>query len=292
MATTRKNGDRPPRRRKRNAEGDLEPPIPKSKKVRLRLMDKMQKELEERNLSAYKRRMAYLEKMRAEKVRRIPQGETGLVGKVGNYKPRVEDVSQWRLSRAINQAVQRGREELADEIRAMKHPLAYDLLTRFEIKEKYQQGEKLSMLAKEYGTSVRVVKEIIKLREDLPKGRQEEVAKQFFKLSRLLDDVLQLVADPRKVTNASFAQQMLGVGVLSDKVMAIRRALDGDAAKRVEVNVPSFADKEQMVEALRQKLDTLKPILEARVVEAEVVEEQKVEEEDRQLALFDGGKES
>jgi hypothetical protein len=206
-------------------------------------------------------------------VRRIPQGETGLVGKVGNYKPRVEDVSQWRLSRAINQAVLRGREELADEIRNMKHPLAFDLLTRFEIKEKYQQGEKLSMLAKEYGTSVRVVKEIIKLREDLPKGRQEEVAKQFFKLS-------------------SFAQQMLGVGVLSDKVMAIRRALDGDAAKRVEVNVPSFADKEQMVEALRQKLDTLKPILEARVVEAEVVEEQKVEEEDRQLALFDGGKES
>lgn len=155
-----------------------------------------------------------------------------------------------------------GRREVEQEIKQLKHPLSLDILTRFEIREKFNQGISVVKLSKEYKTSVSVVRGVLKMAENLPNSREEELTRQFLRMSSVMRDILQDVP-AAKIRNAPLHSQIASAAILADKVLAIRRSLDGESAKKIEVaGLPSFSDRESMIETIRQKMDTLRPILE------------------------------
>jgi len=152
-------------------------------------------------------------------------------------------------------------EKLLEEIEKKRHPLSFDQLTRFSIREDFKKGISVVELAKEYSTTIKVIKDVIRMKEDIGKGREAELTKQFFRISRLLEGVYGKI-DDAKMKKSSFLQLATGLGILADKLLLIRKGLDGDAAKRVEVtSLPSFGEREHLIEALKQKMDMLKPIV-------------------------------
>lgn len=230
---------------------------------------------------------------------KLPPNESGAVwdsensnfplGKVSDKRGRALDgeISRKTLGRKLALARKQAKAELEDDIKQLKHPLSLDILTRFEIREKFHQGISAVKLAREYKTSVSVVRGVLHMAENLPTSREEELTRQFLRMSSVMRDILRDVPQT-KIRNASLHAQIASAAVLSDKILAIRRSLDGEAAKRVELAaLPSFHDRESMIEAIKQKMEYLRPVLE---VEAHVVQEisagEVIEEESPQLFLF------
>lgn len=190
----------------------------------------------------------------------------------------------------------RVRKEIERDIRDKKHPFAFDILTRFEIKHQLSQGIAHHRVAKQYGTSVSVIREIEKMDDMIPKKREEEVIRQFYSMSGVLAQILESVNE-EEITQASLGLKLKGVSLLSDKVMAIRKGLDGEAPKKVQVeshheSLLKFGGREGVIEAIKQTMSRLRPFMEAEIIEEEEVKVLPGRQpgELEQLEMFEGQK--
>jgi len=168
----------------------------------------------------------------------------------------------------LKQGYEKGREELEEEISSGEHYLAFPIYDRIEMRDLFAQGLGPALIAKLFGTSLKVVRRILSMKEKLSKEREVQIAQTFFRTGALLRRILDQVTD-EKIKGASLSQQLISVGILSDKMLQARKALDGDAPDRVEVGIHSFGDRAALLNAVREKMDQLRPVLAQYEVVAE-----------------------
>ena len=192
----------------------------------------------------------------------VSQGLDGSPGKRGPRFRKSQKEKPVTLETALKRAKRDAKAELEQEIQSGEHYLAFPIYDRMEIRGLHQQGLSIAKISQQFQTSPKVVKRILEMKEDLSREREGVIAETFFRTGALLRRILSQVTD-EKIQNASLSQQLVGVGILSDKMVHARKALDGEAAIEVKHSHYGFEDRQQLLEAVRQKWEDLRPVLQA-----------------------------
>ena len=180
---------------------------------------------------------------------------------------------------------------LEQQILRGDHPLALDPLKRLEIREWWKEGIPVHEIASQTGTSITLVKRVIAMKEKLlsKHEREELLARKFLEASTLVSRILAAVTD-EKLERSSFSQLALGMGISMDKMLMIRKSIDGDAPEQVEMGIHLTRDPAELRERIQHLFDQnprLRALVQAE--EVKVIEEKTVNVEkvlDNQIPLF------
>lgn len=136
-----------------------------------------------------------------------------------------------------------------------EHVLSFSPFERFQMRQMAEADCSQVEIAQRFNTSLAVVGKVLRMKEKLSKAREEELARHFFAFSKLLDDVLAGMSVD-KISRASFSQLSLAMGIGFDKMLAARKALDGDAPDKHqhEILVGNYAERQDLLQSVREKL--------------------------------------
>src|SRR3990172_4139510 len=152
-----------------------------------------------------------------------PRGERGRVTRKILKQAKPGDIDN--LAVAMERQAE---EELTRQVIRGEHALSFTLMERFQMRQLVEDGLSKLEIAQRFSTSIPVVSKILSMKENLSKARKEEIARQFFAFSAMLSQILQGMS-PEKIERAGFSQLSLAMGITFDKLLAARKALDGDA---------------------------------------------------------------
>jgi len=162
-------------------------------------------------------------------------------------------------------------ELLEKQILEGDHPLAVDPLTRLTVREWFQDGASVVEIAKQTGLSLTLTKRVLAMKEKLLSKREREdyLARKFLEAAELFSRITSHMTD-EKMDRASFSQLTLGMGISMDKMLMIRKSLDGDAPTQVEMALNVTHDRKELRERIQSLLDQnprLRALMNAEVAE-------------------------
>jgi len=150
-------------------------------------------------------------------------------------------------------------EALTAEVLKGSHPLSFSVLERFQMRSMHEEGYSKVDIAQRFGTSIPLVAKVLALKERLSKAREEQLSAHFFEFSSLLENIVKGM-DSGKIDRASFSQLSLAMGITFDKMLAVRKALDGDApdVHQHELFVGGYQDRQDLKERVKSQLERLR----------------------------------
>jgi hypothetical protein len=122
-----------------------------------------------------------------------------------------------------------------------------------------EEGYSKVDIAQRFHTSIPLVSQVLTLKERLSKAREAELSGHFFEFSRLVGDIVKGM-DSGKIDRASFSQLSLAMGITFDKMLAVKKALDGDAPDihQHELFVGGYQDRKDLKERVKSQLERLR----------------------------------
>lgn len=154
---------------------------------------------------------------------------------------------------------EKAEEALTAQVLKGNHPLSFSHLERFQMRAMAEEGYSKVDIASRFSTTIPLVSQVLRLKENMSKVREGQLMGHFFEFSKLLEDIVQGM-DKGKIDRASFSQLSLAMGITFDKLLAVRKALDGDAPEvhQHELAIGTFQDREDLKNHVKGQLERLR----------------------------------